>query len=250
MLITTEFLHRQLSRSGFCLIPIVKGLKCPPLHFPLASAFSAVLRDEIVEPFLTGDQDVAVILGSPSLNLVVFDFDVSFIPAFMPETLTSRTKRGFHLYYRVSILPESSRLYIQGVKVCDLLSSRRMCKTPPSRFAGGVYRWEQRTPPLHLSRSDFSSLIGSFDPPPPPPPPQRLEISHPDRYLLAKIRGEIGNMDGSQKGCRNKTLVNCCVKLKDVESSLWKPHLTAAALRAGLSQTEIFAVFKWSDHLA
>jgi hypothetical protein len=169
----------------------------------------------------------------------------------MPETLTSRTKRGFHLYYRVSLLPESSRLYIQGVKVCDFLCSHHMCKTPPSRFVGGVYRWERRTPPLHLSSLALSSLLEKFDapPPPPPPPPQRREVSHPDIYLLAKIRGEIGNMERAQKGERNRILVTCCVKLQKIEKKLWQPHLSEAALRTGLKPSEISAVFAWVEKI-
>jgi hypothetical protein len=252
MRISLDFIHRQQSQAGFCLIPICSGAKCPPRGFPLADAFSNPLPSLLLSKYLEGEQDVAVILGLPSGNLFVFDIDVKQLPFALPETLTSRTLRGFHYYYRADILPASRTLWLEGTKIGEVLAAKHMCKVPPSRFAGGYYRWENRLPPVRLSPDALDVLLGKFDapPPPPPPPPQRLEVSHPDRYLLAKIRGEIGNMDGAPKGCRNQALVNCCVKLKGVDPSLWKPHLTAAALRAGLSQAEILAVFKWSDHLA
>jgi hypothetical protein len=251
MRLSLDFIHRQQSQAGFCLIPICTGEKCPPRGFPLADAFLKPLPSLILSEYLKDDQDVAVILGLPSGNLFVFDVDVECLAFDFPETLTSQTRRGHHYYFRSDILPASRTLWLAGTKIGEILSARHMCKLPPSRFVGGSYRWENRLPPLHLSSVSLDVLLGKFDaPPPPPPPPRRLEISHPDRYLLAKIRGEVGNMEGSPKGCRNKTLVNCCVKLKNVESSLWKPHLAAAALRVGLRQAEISAVFKWSDHIS
>jgi hypothetical protein len=250
MRLTLEYIHRQQAQAGFCLIPICAGEKCPPRGFPLADALSTPLPSLLLSKYLEGDQDVAVVLGIPSGNLLVIDIDVDKeLPFDFPETLTSRTRRGFHYFFRVGVLPPSRILRLDGTKIGDVLAAKHMCKLPPSRFVGGSYRWTNRLPPLHLSSVSLDGVLEKFDAPLPPPPPPRREVSHSDRYLLAKIRGEIGNMERARKGERNSQLVTCCVKLKEIQKDLWQPHLSEAALRTGLKASEVAAVFRWVEKI-
>lgn len=95
-------------REGFWLIAIVHRSK----HAlePWTIKKNRLDRRGAMRWMLTGG-NIAVVCGSRSDGLICIDIDREPIPkpftSFLNRTLTTRTSRGYHLYFRTDILPQT-----------------------------------------------------------------------------------------------------------------------------------------------
>ena len=92
--------------------------------------------------------NVAIVLGTVSNNLVVLDFDFldyetikKLLPHAWDETMLVRTKRGIHAYFQsVGAPPRTCKLEYNG-KHIDMKSEGGYVVAPPSVVDGFEYVW-------------------------------------------------------------------------------------------------------------
>ncbi len=143
----------RYSELGWRVIPVQRGTKQPCVQ--------SVLRWKQEEPdratrrrwFADGQNDVAVLAGEPSEGLVVRDFDdpeayqrwADSQPSLAQRLPTSRTGRGFHVYFLCD-LSDVQDLSPSGRRIVFLgdgeLRADALTKLPPSwHESGRQYDW-------------------------------------------------------------------------------------------------------------
>ena len=157
--ILTEAL--RLRGLGLCIIPIAPRSKTCPRGFKLQSYFTQRPRNRQIQTwFKRGDVGIAVVLGLVSGGLCCRDFDVAEayhawaaqFPQWAAILPTSRTGRGFHVYFRTSGLDPSLRRVRKAFLDLgdgELRIARCHAILPPSVHPTGiVYEWVS-SPPWH-----------------------------------------------------------------------------------------------------
>jgi hypothetical protein len=144
-----------LAKLGICVIPIGSRTKTP---FVKWEQFQTRLPTEQERwRWWGGDrgQGVAIVLGEVSGNLASRDFDVAEAydrwreshPELAATLPTVRTRRGFHVYFRVS--EAFSALTVRKLGDGELRVSGCFNLAPPSQHPdGGRYEWVREMLPL------------------------------------------------------------------------------------------------------
>jgi hypothetical protein len=108
---------------------------------------------------------LGIVTGAVS-RLLVLDFDdphgyQRFRRAYpdLSRTYTVRTRRGWHLYYR---LPAGFNLRSRQGQGIDLKAEGGLVVAPPTVIAGHAYTLSQAVPPQHLSETDIASILAFF----------------------------------------------------------------------------------------
>jgi hypothetical protein len=162
-----------------------------------------------------------------SLGLVCIDLDpghdVNWAAANLPATLTVKTPRGFHLYYKCEERFGNGRL---GPHI-DVRSANGYALLPPSRLADGTgYEWLNDVEPVALPEQLHAMLqvqrrIEHQ--------PLAMDAGDDNESNLAKARTLLKNIDP----CKNGYDIACCLR-RDI----------------GLSHNAAVEVFQeWSDTL-
>jgi hypothetical protein len=261
----------RLVACGVNVLPIRSGTKRPAL-----SSWKR-LQDEslydadwdAVDRWLyrwwegTGHQ-LGVVTGAVS-GIVVVDVDDQAARDYVeaacgwPETVTARTAKGWHLWFRHPGGELGNRVAVAGVGL-DARADRGYCVVPPSVHPSGhVYTWEV---------SPFDFLGGMWPPaeipealrrvlwePPRPAKASRFPTGQRSRsgYVATALERETADVRGAAEGTRNDTLNRAAFSLArfvragelgeaEVTSSLLAatslPEREATAtIRSGLSRS-------------
>ena len=128
-------------RMGFSVIPVKSHDKVAAVSW---ADYQKRLptEQEIKQWFNGGENNIAIICGKVSGNLVVFDFDdLSAIPFVMgsigevaKKTMVVRTGKGYHVYYRMK---EPSNFKLSNIRV-DVKGEGGYVLAPPSIHPSGV----------------------------------------------------------------------------------------------------------------
>ncbi len=234
--------------KGFPILPIVQGKEKKPatgngvydatLDFEKARQW---FRDDrynigvrIMEGFLVIDPDGGE--GIAQLD------ELQAIHGALPRTLTQKTGRGFHYFYRVAM----------PVRKCNIASNINLIA------AGKGYVVGARS--LHHSGVFYDVIdhgpiaeapawvVGLASPQKPEPTPYRAVACHSDfnpRYVTAAVERELDAVAGAKDGSRNLTLHQVAIKLGTlvaagaIAQSAAEEALFSAAAGTGLPAHEI-----------
>ena len=158
-----ESLLRCYESNGFSMIPIVQGSKRPIQSWKESQVRRASPQETM--KWLQDGHGLGVVCGRISDNLVVRDFDKpqsydqwkTRNKGLAAELPTVETRRGFHVYARLTEHAPATRILADG----ELRGEGGYVVAPPTKHVGGnPYRW--RVPlgqmsPLPLSCLDFGT---------------------------------------------------------------------------------------------
>jgi transposase len=152
---------------GFAILPAIYGEKRPAIEWKKYQQ-KAPTKKEIKEFFKSDkQQNIAILCGVPSANLVVLDFDdISIYPKFFDtqalqqETLVARTGSGkFHVYLRSDKSVNSFK--IPQLKL-EVRSDGNIVIAPPSKHpSGGFYEFVNQDVEKVMVVADLVSAIWS-----------------------------------------------------------------------------------------
>lgn len=210
----------RLAAAGFAVFPLRPGSKLPAT----AHGFQDASRNpEMVRAMFTVVGDRANLgIATGESGLVVVDLDgESGVDSWRRlqhehgriETLTSRTPRGWHLWFRapanVEVRNSASRV---GPNI-DVRAEGGYVVAPPSRVdatndkPGGCYRWARSsvTKPVEVPSWLLPMLLPTVsDRGGDAAPILTCEIG--DRYVEAAVRGEVTRVTSAVVGTRNVAL--------------------------------------------
>ena len=143
--------------QGFNLIPVPKGRKGAVIQW---KKYQNVKAPEIPKDY---DGNIAVVLGKTSGNLVDVDCDTKALfdlaRTILPETMTTQSYRGGHLYYRTDYPIRKFTLDIPGYGKLEVAGQGQISILPPSLHEKGVrYKFVKKIPPAHW-HGDFKQEL-------------------------------------------------------------------------------------------
>lgn len=260
--------------SGVSIIPLLRQDKRSALK-PWRMAQQYRASQKVLGQWHTAGllNNVGIVCGAVSGNLVVLDFDSheavqEFLTTFpeLDDTLTimSGSRRGAHFYYYVRDLPPSML-----VKNHELRANGMYVVAPPSLHpSGNEYYVMTECEPMRLDnmreivrwikskRPQQPPMPETAKPPAPMPPSQNnTNVSVPmgrmsreeyfrKRYIDTAVTAQIDMVACSSEGTRNTQLYLSAVALGGfvgagaLGRSWLENELMSAARRAGLSDTE------------
>jgi len=182
-------------QQGFNLIPVPKGRK------------GAVIRwkqyEENKAPKIPDNYEgnIAVILGKTSGNLVDIDCDTKELfdlaQKILPETLTTKSYRGGHLYFKTDYPMRKFTLDIPKHGKLEVAGQGQISILPPSLHPKGIrYKLIRKTPPTHWSGDVKEELI------------ELIETS-----LKIKLKRERINIQRISQGVGEGERDECAIKL-------------------------------------
>jgi len=140
---------KKLVDMGLNVIPLNEKTKIPALSSWEEYQHRMVKDEELHKWFDDGKKNIAVICGKVSGNLVVIDFDNLDILPFLSkdisvlqkETITVRTGKGLHIYFRVDEKYTQTRRF-ENLKV-DIKGEGGYVVAPPSIHpSGATYQFQ------------------------------------------------------------------------------------------------------------
>jgi hypothetical protein len=161
--ITLNQAARGYQALGFSVIPVHSDTKAAAVPWKLYQQRQAT-EAELGRWFqrYTG---LGIVTGAVS-RLLVLDFDdphlyQRFRRAYpdLSQTYTVRTRRGWHLYYR---LPAGFTLRIRSGQGIDLKAEGGMVVAPPTVIDGHTYTLSKAVPPQNLSEKAIESMLAFF----------------------------------------------------------------------------------------
>lgn len=192
---------------------------------------------------------LAIVSGAVSQNLVIVDLDGRhaanvFSQQFphLRETLIVASANGWHCYYYVDELPNTTRLVnVNGIKEIGVRGNGHYTVAPPSRHPSGVrYKPITVNRPLAVgSLHDVVTWLNSQRPQPRPPKPvssrPRSTGANP-AYVNAVVDYELSYVRTAAKGTRNDNLYHASRRLgalcANPDSGLSETSLKAALAQA------------------
>lgn len=160
---------------GFSVIPLAPRAKRPPRGFrlkPFLDGHAEASEEQLGEWFGLGNHNLAAVLGGPSHNLCVRDFDsktsyadwADRFPGLASRLPMSRTSRGIHAYFRTSPavirrLSSTGGSIISGSGHAGELRAGGLAVLPSSIHPSGrPYRWIRE--PGDIPRIDDPQACG------------------------------------------------------------------------------------------
>ena len=130
----------------FNLIPVPKGRKGAAIRW---KAFETTEAPKISDDY---DGNLAVVLGKTSGNLIDIDCDSTelfdLMQRILPETLTTRSFRGGHLYYRTDYAIRKFTLDLGAHGNLEVAGQGQISILPPSLHERGIiYKFVKKIPP-------------------------------------------------------------------------------------------------------
>ena len=246
--------------AGFTVIPIRKGTKIALGRWKIWQAQAPTLAQ--LKAWAANDTNVGIVTGKQS-GCFVLDLDSA--PAHvlatargLPETITAKTPRGWHVFFEYPEFPlrngarvfEGADIRAEGGYVNAAGSEYQ--PSPAEQAKGkqaGEYRWinSPRETPLAPAPQWLLDMLNPTDTPPTmtlpnfPPMPQ----SNHTPYGQSALWRELGQLSLATEGTRNDTLNACAFKLGQLAASgqldegQAKQALAAAASQTGLDDQEI-----------
>ena len=212
-------------------------------------------------------QNVGVVCGAVSGNLVVLDFDsheaVADFQLLFPDlqdtlVVSSGSRRGCHFYYRVDDLPASML-----VKNHELRANGMYVVAPPSLHpvSGNEYLVQHKREPMRLHH--MTPVVRWINSKRPALPVQQInDVAAPhksglsreawfrDRYVETALRRQCGYVSVASVGNRNTQLYWSAHALGQIVGSgalvrtRVETELMTAALQSGLNEAESMATIK------
>lgn len=202
--------------------------------------------------------NLAVVLGAISGNLVVIDFDeigvfrvwVSSIPGASDVPMV-KTARGVHVYVRLRTLPAGGEGSFQGMHFGQILAQGAITAPPSLHPTGHHYQWVNGDPrriPLFSCLADVgidpaeSTAPQASVRPRPTVFQAAADIRAPLAYAQAAVAGEVRKIHDAGNGQRNNQLYRSALKLAKymdiLSSSQLEEALIQAAQAAGMTEAE------------
>ncbi|MDH5431257.1 MAG: hypothetical protein OEW78_05165 [Nitrosopumilus sp.] len=153
---------RFVEENSFNVIPVLQNKKA------IADKEYARWFTEIWGESIPQGQNIGVILGRTSQNLVCFDIDAhelyEYFKKYEGQTFIVKSgKKGYHVYFRLMDLPKfNSAKLIKGDKVIEFFAQKRMMILPPSFIDGDSeqpYEIVCDKKPKHISRIEFQDIF-------------------------------------------------------------------------------------------
>jgi hypothetical protein len=176
----------------------------------------------------------------------------------IPATVTTRTRRGFHLFFR---MPAEGDVRNSASKVADGIDTRGtggyVLIAPSPHPDGGVYEWAKGRSPDELVPIEAARWLLRMvqkQPAREPTPRPLPNLAHGEPYIEAAIRAECAAVASAPEGVRNDTLNRAAHALARFVADGRAPmydtvrRLASAAARAGLSEAEILKTVKSAFH--
>lgn len=130
---------RQYFEAGLSAVPLAEGTKKPPSGFRWTQFYEKPETKRDIESLFRGRENVGLLGGSASRNLLVLDVDsrdkwaeLDSISAFRwlkANEPVCRTRRGFHVYLKAPFPVAKSRAEKWNT---DIIGERSYCVAPPS----------------------------------------------------------------------------------------------------------------------
>lgn len=158
---------KNLVKNGMNVIPISFMKKEPVIKWKEFQE-RLISKDEIERYFNEEQNNIAIVCGEISENLVVIDFDNGtvfdeFIKKYSGheflQTPIVKSAKGGHIWFRCKDV-KSTKLYYNGEKVGDIISEGKYVLVPPSVHPDNIkYSWVQSLSDFGIKElKDFSEL--------------------------------------------------------------------------------------------
>ena len=248
----------RLAKAGFAVFPLRPGSKLPATTHGFQDASR---NPDLVAAMFTvvGEQaNIGVATGESHLVVVDLDGDEGVegwrrlqAEHGRTETLTSRTPRGWHLWFKaladVEVRNSASRVApnidVRGVGGYVVAPGSSVTATDGK--PGGSYRWARSSSP---GRAEIPGWLLPLMQPPTLAAPSPTSGPIPevgDRYVDAAVRGEVTRVTSAVVGTRNWSLRSASYALGRLVGAGVLPHdhatahLCAAGEAAGLGALEV-----------
>ena len=247
---------RMFTGWGCACIPLKHRDKLPLVkdwqHAPICD------EQRLLKYFASGNNNMGIVCGLPSSNLVVIDFDemwawVDWVENHHLTTPTVQTRRGMHIYVRVERLPaHKCKLAIDGQLVGDVLTTGAQVVGPGSTHpTGHIYKLMDVCELATIESIDelglplqvvAPSTIEGARPDIPDDIPG-LMPGIPDAWVNAGIKQLVVMLTMAREGNRNELLFWAACRAFDDGLQLQQVTalLESAALACGLTEREVTA---------
>ena len=160
---TILYLAREYIERGWAIIPIPHGRKTPVIKdWP-----KLLITEASAHEFFNGQpQNIGVILGAPSGNLIDIDLDcteaVTLAPHFLPDTSAifgRASKVRSHYLYR-SEIQQAKYKAPDGKMLLELRSDGGQTIFPGSLHSGEAVEWASEGPPSSVAPEHITQAVG------------------------------------------------------------------------------------------
>jgi hypothetical protein len=247
----------RLAAAGFAVFPLRPASKLPAT----THGFQDASRDPVMVRAMfsaVGDRaNVGVATGESGLVVVDLDGEAG-VESWRRlqdeharvETLTSKTPRGWHLWFKAPADVEVRNSASRVGRNIDVRAQGGYVVAPPSRVdgtadkPGGCYRWARSsvTRPTELPDWLLPLVLPPIPNLPTGSPGTTCQIS--DRYVEAAVRGEVTRVTAAVVGTRNQSLRAAAFALGRLcgagvlEHGIAEQQLRQAGEAAGLGAVE------------
>lgn len=263
----TDFLKFSMNYldKGLNIIPLLARDKKPAISWDPYKV-NRVNKDDVQRWWTVWpNSNIGCVTGSIS-DIIVLDLDnenahTAAVAMGLPETWKSKTGKGYHIFFKYP--GTRVKNYTRILPGMDIKADGGYVVLPPSIHpSGATYQWivspddqELAVPPDWLM--DLIQKLQSKEPP-------NIALSAPDKpnnstvsknsasqkYAQAALEKEISILRSTSEGERNNQLNKSAYALGQLvaagllQESEVVDHLTSAALRIGLSESEISATIR------
>ncbi|WP_171900165.1 AAA family ATPase [Blastomonas sp. RAC04] len=261
-----------LNEMGFSVFPLLHHSKRPATQWQVYQTRQPYMTEVAEWSRARPAFNIGLATGAVS-GVVVLDLDddAAILAAYergVPETMTVRTPRGLHLYFRhpgghvrnrAGLLPSVD---LRGDGGYVVGPSSYFAPTPEEAAQGkvaGSYEWVSYGPVAPMPDWLAAMLIDTKPPTPPAPKPSNVVPLHrPGGYGNAAMLGELQRLREAAPGTRNHTLNRCAFALAqlaaagEIEGDDAIDQLRATAAAIGLEDGEIEATLAsgWGGGMA
>lgn len=158
---TRQDLLKKLREIGLNVIPLLPKSKKPSIEWKQ-------YQEEQNAEIISDDNNIGIICGKTSGNLVVIDIDKKdldlvnkIFPDALKKTLVVESSKGYHVYTRVPELPNTLRLDHDGVHI-DIQSQGTLVTAPSSIHETGI-EYKIISEDMQITHVDFRQIQANLE---------------------------------------------------------------------------------------